>query len=103
MSATINLATGQQLTVTTDLSKIFIWNNTYNTGSYTNGTGAEITIPAGRLLGRIAATGKLALHDSAAVDGSAIPVGVLADDYIVAIAATVDLAYCDSGEVVKLY
>jgi hypothetical protein len=95
---TIVLANGQQLTITTDLSKIFLWNNRYDQADYTAG-GADITIPAGTLLGRIGSTGKVVPLTSAAVDGSQFPVGILLQDTFVAATSTVSLTYCVSGDV----
>lgn len=93
----IVLANGQQMTITTDLSKIFLWNNRYDQADYT--AAADITLPAGTLLGRIQATGKVVPLASAAIDGSQFPVGILAQDTFVANGATVSLTYCVAGDV----
>lgn len=93
----IVLSNGQQMTITTDLSKIFLWNNRYDQADYT--AGADITLPAGTLLGRIHATGKVVPLASAATDGSQFPVGILAQDTFVANGATVSLTYCVAGDV----
>jgi hypothetical protein len=85
--------------VTTDTSKLALFNNETDSADYTNGTGAEIDIPAGTVLGVINASGKVALLTSAAVDGSQFPVGVLAQDHTVANGATVSLTYIISGDV----
>lgn len=97
----IVLNTGQQMTITIDTSKIFIWGNRYTTGSYTNSGGSPVTLAAGTLLGKVSATQKLLPHSSAASDGSQFPVGVLADDYIIAAGATLDLFYCVAGDVAQ--
>lgn len=100
MSAqTVRNNTGNQLTVDTDRSKIFLWRNRYDNADYTNASGGSVTLAAGTLLGRISATGKVIPLASAAADGSQFPVGILADDYIVANGATISLAFCVSGDV----
>lgn len=97
---TITLNTGQQVTIQTDLRKIFIGNNRYDTASLTNATGAPITYLQGTIMGRIAATNLIVPMTSAAADGSQIPVGVLADNYTVAAGATQVMTYCVSGDIV---
>lgn len=100
-SANQVLNTGQQAITNYDTSKIFIGRNDYKKAVYTNGTGASIDLVAGTVLGKITASGKLLPLKSDAVDGSQIPVGVLAHDITVANAATVNLTYCISGKVVQ--
>lgn len=93
--------TNSQMTVNTDVSKIFLWNNRYDKAQYTNGSGAEVTLLAGTVLGRIHASGKVTPLTSAAADGSNLPVGILAHDVTVANGATVDLTYCVAGDVAE--
>jgi hypothetical protein len=89
------------LTTNFDTSKIFIGNNRYITGTYTNGGGSTATLTAGQLIGRIASSGKLAVHDSTATDGSQVPIGVLAESYSVAAAASETLRICVWGDVAE--
>jgi hypothetical protein len=98
---TVTLNTGQQVTIQTDLRKIFIGNNKYDTASLTNGTGSAITYAQGTVMGRIASTNLIVPMTSAASDGSQIPVGILADNYTVAAGATQVMTYCVSGDVVS--
>lgn len=98
-SQSTSLNTGSMAIIKTDLSKIFILNNRYKTSQFTNGTGAPVTIPEGKLLGQINATGKVAVLASASSDGSQFPVGICAQEYIVAAGATVDMTYCVAGDV----
>jgi hypothetical protein len=100
-SQTIALNTGQQLTVNTDIGKIFVWENRYSDAAYTNGGGAPVTLTEGTLLGRIAATGKIVPLTSAANDGSQFPVGILNQTVIVAAGETRQLSFCVSGDVVE--
>lgn len=97
---TITLNTGQQVTIQTDLRKIFIGNNRFDTASLTNATGAAITYLQGTVMGRIAATNLIVPMTSAAADGSQIPVGILADNYTVAAGATQVMTYAVTGDVV---
>jgi len=69
------------------------------TDVYTNGSGSEVTIPAGRLLGRIATTGKIALQNSAATDGSQVPIGVCLAEYVVADTESINIAFIVQGQV----
>lgn len=62
-----------------DLQKIFLGENRYNNEeTLLNASGGNKDFVIGTVLGRITATGKLVPVASAAVDGSEIPVGVLA-------------------------
>lgn len=94
------LNTGQQAITQYDFGKIFIRGNRYQKASYTNSTGGSVTLLTGTVLGKITATGKLLALKSDAVDGSQIPVGVLAQDATVANGVTVTLTYCNDGDVV---
>lgn len=98
---TIVLNTGQQAIINTDLSKIFVWNNRYEKGSYNNGGYDSVTLQAGTVMGRITATGKLTPLRSDASDGSQIPVGILLETQTVAAGDTVDVFVCTSGDVVS--
>jgi hypothetical protein len=98
-SQTIGTSTANQLTVHTDTSKTFLWNNRFQTESYTNGGGSPITLLEGTLMGRISATGKVIPLASAASDGSQFVLGVLNQDVTVAAGATVNVAICVSGDV----
>jgi len=51
--------------------------------TYTNSTGSTATIATGRLLGRIATTGLIVPQNSAATDGSQVPIGICIADYSV--------------------
>lgn len=91
--------TNNQATINTDLSKIFILNNRYEAVKLYNATGGALTYPAGTVLGRIAANGRVVPLTSAAADGSQFPVGILADDYTVGAGAIVDATMCIAGDV----
>jgi hypothetical protein len=93
------LNTNSQATINTDVSKIFILNNRYEAVKLLNSTGGSLTYPAGTVLGRVSASQKVVPLTSAAVDGSAIPVGILADDYTVGAGATIDAMMCISGDI----
>lgn len=93
--------TGQQAIITTDPSKIFIWGNRYENGSCNNATYDPVTLLAGRLMGRVSATGLLAAHDSSATDGSQFPVGILAQDVTIEEGSTKPVSICVAGDVVE--
>lgn len=101
-SATQRTGTGANVLATDyDIAKIFVWNNRYKKGSFTNDTYDPITLPQGRLMGRVAATQDLKPHDSTATDGSQYPVGVLLNTVTIEEGETLDLDFCDTGDVVK--
>lgn len=98
---TIGFNNGVQLFVNTDLSKVFLWENRYNTGTYTNSLYDPLVLKAGTLLGRIGFNQKLFLCDSQAIDGSQYPVGILAQDITIEEGETVELSYCVYGDVAE--
>lgn len=99
-SNSIVLNTGKQLTVNTDTSKIFLWENRYSSGIYNNSSYGTTTLVAGTLMGRVTASGKVVPLNSVATDGSQFPVGILADDFIlVDEGADVSVPFCIYGDV----
>ena len=90
----------QQIT-NVDTSIIFLRDNTYLSGSFTNGTGGQLVIPAGQLMGRIAANEELAILESAAVDGSQFPVGILTQELTIEDTITAQINVGVEGEVAK--
>lgn len=84
-----------------DNAKIFIWDNRYEQGTYTNTTGDEVTLAKGTLMGRIAASQKLVPLVASASDGSQYPVGILADDYVVDYGESVNITICIGGDVAE--
>lgn len=91
--------TGSQATTDYDLSKIFVWNNRYKTGIYTNSSyNPEVLLP-GQLMGRVAATQALVKCFSAAADGSQYPIGILADGYTVTEGVATNISICDVGDI----
>lgn len=92
---------GQQAIITTDLTKIFIWNNRYDKGIYTNSTYADVTLLAGQLIGRVGSSQELKPMLSTNTDGSQYPLGILADNYTVVAGAQQELAFCVAGDVAE--
>lgn len=85
-----------------DTSQIFLGRQRTDTASYTNGTGDDVTLAAGTLIGRILtgeSAGKIAVQDSDATDGSQDPIGILYENYEVADGATETLTYAVGGDV----
>jgi hypothetical protein len=95
------LNTGQQAIINTDLSKIFIWNNRYENALYNNSAYDAVTLSAGTLMGRVAATGWIKPLASGASDGSQFPVGILANDITVDGGDLVTVAICVAGDVAE--
>jgi hypothetical protein len=84
-----------------DNAKIFIWDNRYEQGTYTNPTGDDVTLAKGTLMGRVSATQKLVPLASGASDGSQFPVGILADDYTVDYLESANVTICIGGDVAE--
>lgn len=95
------LNTGQQSITNYNTDKIFVFRNGYAKGNYTNSTYDEVTLLEGTLMGRVSATQEIVPHDATAVDGSQYPIGVLAVEAIVPEGETVELMFCNEGEVVE--
>lgn len=84
-----------------DNAKIFIWDNRYEQGEYTNAGETEVELAKGTLMGRIAATQLLVPCASGASDGSQFPVGILADDYVIDYGVSATLTICIGGNVAE--
>ena len=84
-----------------DSSKIFVGENQYEVGSYTNDEYADSPLEAGTLMGRVASSGKLIQLKSNATDGSQFPVGILTQDHTVAGGDTINATICVAGRVVE--
>ena len=101
-SANTRTGTGNNVLATYyDISKIFVWDNRYEKGAFTNDTYDPIIIPQGRLMGRVATTQELKPHDATSVDGSQYPVGVMLNTVTIEEGETLDLDICVSGDVVE--
>ena len=102
-SLTEQLNTGQQANFKRDTSKIFIWDNRYETMTFINNTGGPLTVERGALLGRISASGNvrtLVSSPPAGSEGCERPVGILASSIKdLADAGTVEVSVCVSGDV----
>ena len=95
------LLTGSQSIINYDTTKLFLFGNRYKEVVYTNSTGSSVTLPAGLVMGRIAATEKVVPIAKAASDGSQFPVGINVKAVTVANGATVNLTICVAGDVEK--
>tara|TARA_R110002051_G_scaffold293519_1_gene358555 strand:+ start:197 stop:643 length:447 start_codon:yes stop_codon:yes gene_type:complete len=96
-TTTTVLNTENQLYINRTRVEIFIGNNSYKDGEITNGTGAELVIPAGTIIGRVSADNKFAILVSTASDGSQFPIGVVAEPLTLAIGASGNLTICNGG------
>jgi len=101
MGQATQVDTRNQLYIDSDIGKIFVWNNRYSKGTFTNGTGAELTLTRGTLLGRVASSNKIAVMKSASTDGSQLPIGILAETVTIANGASLSLNFCVAGDVVS--
>ena len=93
------MATNGILVTQFDYAKLFVWNNKFATGTYTNATGSTVTLAKGTIMGRVDATGKVYPHVSTATNGSQIPRFILANAYTVANGASVTVTFCTMGDV----
>lgn len=100
-SNNVDLNTGNQAIIQTDLKKVFIWENRWATGTYTNSTGSAVTLYAGTLLGRISSSQKLVPLASGASDGSQYPVGICGNDMTVENGESKTLTFCNYGDVAE--
>lgn len=99
MSITTRNATQNFIAADSLRQKAFIFNNEFESGSMLNATGGALTYAVGTLLGRVAASNKLVPLTSDAVDGSAFPVGILAEEVTIGAGASIDVQFCISGDV----
>jgi hypothetical protein len=93
--------TGNNIVTNYDTTKIALGDNKFITAEYTS-TDA-ITIPEGTVFGRIHATGKIAILDKDANNGSAYPVGVfyngIGGSKTVGATTTVELTLINKGSI----
>lgn len=94
--------TSNQMTINRDVSKIFVGRNRYSENQYVNNaTYNPIALVAGTVMGRVTATGRLVALQSTAVDGSQVPVGILAHDLSVDAGGIVAATIATEGDVVQ--
>lgn len=91
--------TPNQLHVTKDTTKIFVWNPRSEVRDYDNDSGDDIELKAGTVFGVISGTNILLPLESDAIDGSQFPVGVLMHDVDVADGASAQLTIAIAGDV----
>lgn len=100
-SVSTNLSTNNQQITDFDCSFIFLRDNKYEGGEYTNDTYDAVTLTAGTLMGRVTVGGELIPLVSGAADGSNIPVGVLTQTVTVEAGETASINVCTGGEVAE--
>lgn len=95
--------TGVQVTTDFNVSKIFIFNNRFETDNETNNyTYSSLDLYVGTVMGRVTGTGVLVPSKASAVDGSQIPVGVLAQDLLGMVPGeTRQCTICIAGDVAQ--
>lgn len=101
MAITSRDETRNQITYDRLRKKVFLFANAYINGDYANISGAEEDVACGQVMGRVAATGKIVVCKSTAVDGSQQPRFIQVQELLaVPIAGTVDnIAPCNGGHV----
>lgn len=96
---------GQSAQFNRNVAKIFLGRNVYDHAQFTyvNSTYEDVTIPAGKMLGRVNASGKVAIMKSGNSDGSQFPCGVLREDHVFPAGAstTRDVYFCTGGDVAE--
>jgi len=103
MSLTARNLTRNQGTYDTDRKKLLVFDNSFVSGIYSNVSGALESVALGQIMGVIAATGQWTVCKSAAVDGSAIPRGIMLDVLTdIAISGTVDPVNIVNGGKVRV-
>jgi hypothetical protein len=97
---TVVQANEQQAHFTTDTGVLFLGDNRYEDNNYVNNSVyATITLEAGTVMGRVATTRVLLPCDKDASDGSQFPVGILAEDVVLAAGQTRRVTICIYGDV----
>jgi hypothetical protein len=86
------LTTQSQSITNYDYSKLFLTNFKAEDGNMA-ASGADIVLVVGMVLGRIAATGKIAISKSAVSDGSEIPLGICVVDQTIADGENADISF----------
>lgn len=105
MSSTGNIVYNTDTHAQIDVTKkrLFLGYNEFDRGTFLEESGSDSTIKAGRLLGRIAGSDQLVLHDATRTDGGQFPVGVVSEDFDVGASSTKDIGYCIKGDVAENY
>ena len=104
-TVTINSNSGVMVKATYNRSQFRLGNNKTKTATLTNKTGSELTVPAGRLLGKVltAATGyvvgEVKPHAAAGANGTNIPVGFILNAVTLANDASAKVSYVSCGDV----
>ena len=80
-------------------NKLFRFNNSTIVGEYTNGTGDEVTLSLGTLMGRNNTSGKFEIFDSTVATSYNGSVGILAEEWVVADGETVTISLVNAGDV----
>jgi len=79
--------------------QLFIGNNLFEAATYTNSTGSSVTIPMGRIMGRVLATNLVLPQIASATDGSEQPIGILQNAVTVADGESIEVFICNAGDI----
>ncbi|MCK4522450.1 MAG: head decoration protein [Nanoarchaeota archaeon] len=100
-SATNQLNNNNMQITDYDNSIIFLRDNKYESGTYTNDAYTDVQLLKGTLMGRISADQELLPLVSGAADNSQFPVGILTRDTYVEAGDAATINICTAGEVAE--
>lgn len=98
-SNSVSYNNGQQMQVNTNLAKLFPFGKESVQYTINNSTYADVTHPAGTVMGVVSATGLVKPMTSGASDGSEFAMGILMEDYTVPASDSINVAVMVKGEV----
>lgn len=98
---TVAMNNGNMAVINTDTSKTFIWNPDSIYADCTNSGYVDKVIPAGTVMGRIAANQQVTECKASATNGSQYPIGILMDDVFIQDGETRKVPVCIGGEVAE--
>ena len=96
---TIDRSTRNQLGVSYDFSKIFLFDNKYRVITLSNATGSPVTLLMGTVIGTKKADATGGAFASGATDGTQYATGILAEDVTIGANSTADVQICVGGKI----
>ena len=84
-----------------DNQSIFLTAPTMISGTYTNSSGSSVTLPVGKVMGRVTSTDKLAIMTSGASDGSQNPRFINVEEVVVADGASATIFVANNCQVAE--
>jgi hypothetical protein len=84
-----------------DNQSIFLTAPTMTSGTYTNSSGSSVTLPVGKVMGRVTSSDKLAITASASTDGSQNPRFINVEEVVVADGASATIFVANNCQVAE--